>query len=132
MTSRLDKLIKVRRVASRMASGAFAESAGRALQQMSLVDRLNSASRALSPQSGIAAGQMIGAQLELAGRMRAARQVARDRADAADAERSEAAVARKAAIRALDAAIDIRRAGDRARLQRREAMVMPCVIKDRK
>jgi hypothetical protein len=131
MTSRLDKLITVRRVASRMASSAFAESAGRALQQMSLVDRLNSASRALSPQSGIATGQMIGAQLELAGRMRAARQVARDRADAADAERSEAAVARKAAIRALDAAIDIRRAGDRARLQRREAMVMPCVIKDR-
>jgi hypothetical protein len=121
MTSRLDKLIKVRRVASRNASGIFGESAARAADHAMLVDRIDGASRILAPQEGFAAGGILAAQLELAERMRAAGALARHRAELAFAERQDAAVERKAAMRALDAAIDIRRAGDRADLRRHEA-----------
>lgn len=125
MNTRLDKLIKVRRVAARLASGAYAESAGRALQQISLLDRLTAASDSLSVVPGAAMGQAVASQLELAGRMRAAKQVARDRADAARAQRSEAANERKASIRALDAAIDIHRAADRKKASKMEGRATP-------
>ena len=121
MTSRLAKLIKVRRVASRIASGAYAESAARAADHASLVDRIDGAARILVSEGGLATGADFAARLELADRMRAAGALARQRAEIAFAERQDAAVERKAAIRALEAAIDIRRAGDRADMRRREA-----------
>ncbi len=128
MTSRLAKLIKVRRVTSRMASGAFAESAGRAADHASLVDRIERATCTLAPDEGFAVGATLAAQLELAERMRAAGALARHRAEIAFAERQHAAIERKAAIRALDAAIDIHRACDHVDMRRREAKsVVPMV-----
>ena len=121
MSARLAKLIQVRRVASRIASGAFAESAARAADHASLVDRIEGAARVVVADEGLAAGAAFAARFELAERMRAAGALARHRAEIAFAERQDAAVERKAAIRALDAAIDIHRAGDRADLRRREA-----------
>ena len=120
MTSRLAKLIKVRRVASRIASGAYAESAARAADHASLVDRIDAATRVVVADEGLASGAAFAARFELAERMRAAGALARHRAEIAFAERQDAAVERKAAIRALDAAIDIHRAGDRANMRRRE------------
>jgi hypothetical protein len=121
MSARLERLIKVRRVVSRMASGAFVECAARAADHAILVDRIDGAARDLVAEEGLAAGAAFAAQLELAERMRAAGALARHRAEIAFAERQDAAVERKTAIRALDAAIDIRRAGDRADQRRREA-----------
>jgi hypothetical protein len=120
VTVRLARLIKVRRVASRMASGAFVESAEHAAAHAMLVERIEAASNVLATDQKIARGSALAAQLELAERMRAACALARQRADIAFAERHHAAIERKAATRALDAVIDIRRAGDRAAAQRRE------------
>ena len=120
MTSRLAKLIKVRRIASRIASGVFAESAASAADHASLVDRIDAATRVVVADEGLAGGAPLAARFELAERMRAAGALARHRAEIAFAERQDAAVERKAAIRALDAAIDIHRAGDRANMRRRE------------
>ena len=120
MSARLAKLIQVRRVASRIASGACAKSAARAADHASLVDRIDGAARILVSEGGIVAGADFAARFELAERMRAAGTLARHRAEIAFAERQDAAVERKAAIRALDAAIDIHRAGDRANMRRRE------------
>ncbi len=120
MTLRLEKLVKVRRAASRMASAAFAESAARSTDHAALVDRIDSASRLLMPEEGFAVGAALAAQLELAERMRAAGALAQHRAEIAFVDHQDAAIKRKAAIRALDAAIDIRRARDRADQRRHE------------
>jgi hypothetical protein len=121
MTPRLAKLIKVRRIASRIASGAFAQRAAHAADQALLVDRIDDAVARLVPDESVMVGGALAAKLELAERMRAAGALARYRAENAFAERREAAVERKAAIRALDAVIDIHRAGNREATRRREA-----------
>lgn len=131
MKTRLDKLVMVREAASRSASGAYAESVARVAQHEGLAARLEGAAAMLTPETGAVAGGSLGAQLELAIRMRAARLVAQSRVDGALAERGEAAVARQAARRALDAAKDACRADRQAGVARREARLVPMVSKDR-
>jgi hypothetical protein len=132
VTSRLARLIKVRRVASRMASGAFVESAARAAGHAMLVERIEGAADLLVPDAEIAQGSALAAKLELAERMRAAGALARHRAEVAFAERCDAATARKTTIRALDAVIDIRRAKDRAAIRRLEAKTVVLLPQDQR
>jgi hypothetical protein len=131
MKTRFDKLVVVRGAASRTASGAFAEASMRAAGQADMAGRLQNAASILSPEVGSATGAGLGAQLELAGRIDTACRVARARVEEATSERDEAAVARKAARRALDAAVDIRREHGRAAVLRREARAVTIAVKDR-
>lgn len=130
MKTRYDKLIVVRDVASRIATASFAEAAAHLAGQEALAVRLDSAANALSPEIGAASGAALAAQLELAGRMQAARSVAQARIDDARRDCDETALTRKASRRALDAAVDIRRAHQQARVTRAETRQMPVTSTD--
>jgi hypothetical protein len=127
MKPRFDKLVVVRGAASRMAAAAFADASSRVADHEDIAGRLDHAAMALGPETGGATGAALGAQLELSERMRSARGVAQGRIAVATAERDDAAVVRKGARRALDAAVDIRRAERQALRVRREARVVPVV-----
>jgi hypothetical protein len=127
MKPRFDKLVVVRGAASRMAAAVFADASSRVADHEDIVERLDQAATALPCEIGSATGAALGAPLELSDRMRSARRVAQGRIAAATAERDEAAVVRKGARRALDAAVDIRRAERQALRVRREARVVPVV-----
>jgi hypothetical protein len=129
--TRFDKIVIMREVASRAASGAYSKSAARVARLEALTARLDAAAVLLTSEPGSVSGEALGAQMELAGRMRAAREVAQLRVEDALAERAEASVKRQAARRALDAAKDIRRVDELAQETRREARTVPLVTKDR-
>lgn len=125
MKKRFDKLIAVRGAASRMASAAFAESAAHLKGQESLARRLEDAAAALSPEAGVGLGCELAARSELATRMQTAHRVTQGRLRDAWSDHDDVAAARRAARRALDAAVDIRRAHDRAEVARIETKVVP-------
>ncbi len=127
MRARFDKLVVVRGAASRLAATVFADASSRVAEHEDIAGRLDQAATVPPPEMGSAMGAALAAQLELSDRMRAARRVARGRIVVATAERDDAAVARKGARRALDAAVDIRRAEQQAIRVRREVRVVPVV-----
>lgn len=130
MKSRYDKLVVVRATASRMATASFVDSAARLAGHESLADRLEAAAAALSPEAGVASGAGLAARLELAGRMQAAHFATQDRIDEARADRDDGALARRAARRALDAVVDIRRSHQKAAIIRIEAKAASAKPKD--
>ena len=131
MRKRSDRILAVRKAAGRAASGEFAGAASNFIYLAKLLTRIEEAAATLSPDTGLVPGAALGAQLELAGRMNGALQLARGRVDRAAIERTDAAVMRKAARRALDTAIDMRRDQDRAAQRRIESQAVPLVTKDR-
>lgn len=125
MKARYDKLIVVRAVASRKATASFVESATHVAGQEALLRRLADATAALTPETGLASGAGLAARGELAGRMQAALRTTQLRLEDRQAEHDDSAVARQAAKRALDSAIEIRRLHAKARLIRAEAKSVP-------
>jgi hypothetical protein len=125
MKSRFDKLVIVRGAESRLATRDYSASATHLAVQESLAARLEGAASALSPETGAASGAGLAAQHELSGRMQTARRTTQARIDDAQIDRDEAALARKAARRALDAVVDIRRVHRQARIVRAEAKAVP-------
>lgn len=130
MKSRYDKLIVLRAAASRIASAAFADSASQLAGQKALSERLEGATVALSPEPGIATGAGLAARNELSGRMQVARLSTLARVADAQAAHDDVAYARRAARRAFDAAVDIRRAHQQAALTRAETKAAPTMPKD--
>jgi hypothetical protein len=125
MKARYDKLIVVRAAASRLATASFVESATHVAGQEALVRRLADATAALTPETGLASGAGLAARGELAGRMQAALRNTQRRLEDRQAEHGDSAVARQAARRALDSAVDIRRIHAKACLVRAEAKFVP-------
>lgn len=130
MKSRYDKLVVVRAAACRRATAVFAESIARLAGQEALADRLEVAAAALSSEAGVASGAGLAARLELAGRMQGALRETQCRIDEARAVRNDGALARRAARRALDAVIDIRRSHQKAAIIRSEAKTAPVKSQD--
>ena len=131
MTTRYDKLIIVRRVASRLASAALAGAAARVATHQAVVRRLDDAACELTPETGLGLGAALGARHELAARMQTARRRAQAKANDACADRDNAVLARQSARRALDAAIDVQRADRKAQAARRTENTALVIIKDR-
>jgi hypothetical protein len=123
--TRYDKLIVVRGVEARMATSDFAEAAATLAGHEALAMRLDGAATALSTETGTGSGADLAARLELSGRMHVARRTAQVRLDDALTARDQAATARKTSRRALDAAIDIRRAHQQTEITRAEAKAVP-------
>lgn len=130
MRARFNKLVVVRDAASRLATRDFAHAMAQLGEHEALAVRLDAAALALLPQKGPVSGAGLAAQLELSDRMLAARRMTHGRIIEALAERDDAGVARKAAQRALDAALDIRRTHRHARSVRAAAKAMPTIPKD--
>lgn len=130
MTSRLSRIIKVRRIASRAASDMFVEATERAARCDNLVERLADAAHMLGAEESESAGGALAAQNELSGRMRAAGALARHSAALASADQQDAAFARMTARRALELAVEMTRANDRAAERRRDATRL-CFVKAR-
>ena len=131
MKARLDKLVVVRGAASRMAAAALADASSRVAEHIDIAARLDQAGATLTPETGGATGAILGGQLELGERMRSARHLAQGRVEAATADRTQAGIARKAARRALDAAVDIRRVERQAVAIRLAARAVPVTGKTR-
>ena len=130
MKKRYDKLVTVRDAASRMASAALADSTARVRGQEALGRRLESAAAALSPETGFALGGQLAACSELATRMQAAHKATLDRIQIARSDQDDAASARRAARRMLDAAIEARRAHEQAQVLRAQTKAVPLKVKD--
>jgi hypothetical protein len=130
MKTRFDRLIVVRAAASRMATACFVDAAAHLAGQEALANRLESAGAALSPDTGLVSAASLAARLELSGRMKTAHRTTQSRIDDARIESDDIAMARRAARRALDAAIDIRRAHGLAKVARAEAKAIPTNPKD--
>lgn len=129
MKARYDKLVVVRAAASRMTSAAFANSALQLAAQKALSERLQGAAAALSVETGIATGAALAARNELSGRMQAAHCVTFARVEDAQTAHNDVAYARRAARRALDAAVDIRRAHQQTAIARAAAKIVPIMPK---
>jgi hypothetical protein len=125
MKTRYDKLVVVRAAASRAATAALVDATGQLAGQEALVRRLEGAAAALSPDKGLVPAADLAARLELAVRMQSARQVTQARIEDARIDRDGVAHARRTARRALDAAVDIRRAHNLAKIARAEAKAQP-------
>lgn len=130
MKKRYDKLIVVRSAASRMATAAFAESAAHLTGQESLARRLEDAATALSPETGIGIAGELAARCELAARMQTAHRTTQGRLHNARSDHDDVAMARRAARRALDTAVDIRRVHDRETVARAHSKAVPVRPKD--
>ncbi len=129
MKARFDKLVIVRGAASRLAASTYAEASSRVAAHENMAGRLDDAAATLAPEPGAATGSGLTARMELGDRMRTARRAAQSQVDAATVDRGEAGHARKAARRALDAAIDVRRNERKAVTIRREARIVPIIGK---
>lgn len=130
MKSRYHKIVMVRSAESSLMTAAFADSTARLAGQEALADRLEAAAAALSPEAGAASGAGLAARLELAGRMQAAHRATQCRIGEARVERANGALARRAARRALDVVVDIRRTQEKAAIIRAEARTTPVNPKD--
>jgi hypothetical protein len=127
--ARYDKLVVVRAAASRMTSAAFANSALQLAAEKALSERLQGAAAALSVETGIATGAALAARNELSGRMQAAHGETFARIEDAQSAHNDVAYARRAARRALDAAVDIRRAHQQTAIARAVAKTVPFMPK---
>ena len=113
-----------------MASVAFVESAAQLTGQEALVRRLEDAAAALSPETGLGIASDLAARGELATRMQTAHRMTQSRVDHARSDHDEAAATRRAARRALDAAIEICRVHDREQVAGIERKVVPVKLRD--